>query len=128
MHNSLRALSIAVSLVICANLSAETYPITVKPGARQTFQGFGSSQVSMEFGHFAPEPYRSEMADLIYRDLRANVLRLWVQSGPEHSVAAMKAAFYADYVDNGVIDLITQRGVTTLLLAPTAPRDGERWP
>lgn len=103
------------------------YALTVRPGARQTFRAFGSSQVSTEFGHFPPEPFRSQMADLVYRGLRASVLRLWVASGPEKDAAAMKAAFYADYVDNGVLPLLQARGVTTLLLGPArgmeAPSD-----
>ncbi|CAN5494323.1 hypothetical protein BH09VER1_BH09VER1_42630 [soil metagenome] len=122
-----RFVAITLSLLALATAGAGEYGITVKAGAEQTFGGFGASQVGEEFGHYAPEPYRSQMADLVYRDLKARVLRLWVQAGPEHSLAEMKAAFYAQYVDNGVISLITQRGVSTLLLAPArgmdAPKD-----
>jgi hypothetical protein len=124
VHSLRRLLPVFVSLAASAALQAETpYHINVQSEPRQTFQGFGASQVSKEFGHFSPEPHRSEMADLVYRDLKANILRLWVQSGPEHSVSAMKEAFYADYVDNGVIALIAERGPIKLLLAPARGPD-----
>ena len=119
MRTVFRVLPAFLILATARAQSAETeYALTVLPGGQQTFEGFGASQVAKEFGHYPPEPFRSQMADLIYRDLGANIVRLWVQSGTEHSISDMKAAFYADYVDNGVIPLLAERGVTKLLLAP----------
>lgn len=122
------ALALCLALQTGAVLRAATpYSLTVLAGGRQTLTGFGASQVSTEFGHFAPEPFRTQMAKLVYRDLGANIARLWVQSGTEYDVAGMKDAFYADYADSEVLPLLAQSGVTTLLLAPArgpeAPED-----
>jgi hypothetical protein len=47
-----------------------------------------------------------------------NLLRLWVGSGANRTIAQMKAEFYRNYVDSGVIADAQRRGVTVLLLAP----------
>ena len=70
-----------MAVTAASALTQETYAITVEAGAKQTFEAFGASQVGKEFDHFPPEPYRSRMADLVYRDLGAKVVRLWVPSG-----------------------------------------------
>lgn len=58
------------------------------------------------------------MLDLVYRDLGLNMLRVWVGSGEDTSPAQMKKEFYANYVDNGMLREIANRGVSALLLAP----------
>ena len=102
-----------------APLQAQTpYPITVKAGPlRQTFAGFGASQASTTWSNIAAAP-RNAMADMVYRDLKMNVLRLWVTTKDTLTVADMLAEFNTKYVASYAISDITSRGVTTLLLAP----------
>jgi hypothetical protein len=112
----------ALTAAIPVSVYAQTaYTLTVQSGGRQTFTGFGASQVG---GYTTiPASPRGQMADLVYRDLGVKVLRLWAGSGPAVSLATMKSTFYSTYVDNGLISDLTSRGVTTLLLAPARGED-----
>src|SRR5439155_9180810 len=103
--------------LLCALMSARSsvqaqtsYSVTVQSGAHQTFTGFGASETD----HYSdiPATPRGQMDDMVYRDLHAKVLRLWVGSDPSTSEASMKSNFYSSYVNTGVISEITSRGVT----------------
>ena len=91
--------------------------LTVASQPRQTFQGFGCSMVSLQATEI-PAVARAKMFAMVFGDLHMNVLRLWVQSGPDRTVEQMKAEFYRDYVESGTIADAQRQGVTTLLLAP----------
>jgi hypothetical protein len=128
-----RKAAIGIALSLCALVAeislgqAQTaYTITVQSGGRQTFNGFGASHVSTDYDSIRAGA-RKQMADLVYRDLKARILRMWVGSGPSASLASMKSEFYSAYVDSGVISELMSRGVNTLLLAPargeSAPTD-----
>ncbi len=88
-------------------------------GLRQSFAGFGASQASTVWSGIAATP-RSQMADMVYRDLKMNVLRMWVTTTNSPPASTMLAEFNTRYVASGAIADITNRGVTTLLLAPAA--------
>jgi hypothetical protein len=103
--------------LLSQNLRAQTdYTLTVQPGAMQTFDGFGASQVSGDAT--IPDAARGQLERIVYHDLGAKILRLWVGSAPDVSGSKMKQMFYASYVDTGVISRITGQDVSTLLLAP----------
>jgi len=106
--------------VAVPQLHAQTpYGVTVKAGGlRQSFAGFGASQ-GHSWGDWQAAT-RNQMADLVYRDLKMNVLRLWVTTGDSITVASMLAEFNTNFVASGAIADIMSRGVTTLLLAPAA--------
>src|SRR5882724_4655346 len=111
------------ALLLCALMSARSsiqaqtsYTVTVQSGGHQTFTGFGASETD-NYSNIPATP-RGQMDDMVYHDLNAKVLRLWVGSGPSIGEASMKSTFYSSYVDTGIISEITSRGVTTLLLAP----------
>ena len=95
-----------------------SYSITVKAGGlRQAFGGFGASQASTTWNNIVATP-RNQMADMVYRDLKINTLRLWVTTKDTITVADMLLEFNTKYVASGAIADIMSRGVTTLLLAP----------
>ena len=102
-----------------SQLQAQTsYNLTVKAGPlRQTFAGFGASQASTTWSNITAAP-RNTIADMVYRDLKMNVLRLWVTTKDTITVADMLAEFNTKYVASQAISDITSRGVSTLLLAP----------
>lgn len=114
------------SCLITSSLQAQTsYNLTVKAGPlRQSFAGFGASQASTTWSNISQAP-RNTMADMVYRDLKMNVLRLWVTTVTGTGVNAtlvsvpdMLAAFNTTYVASHAISDIKSRGVSTLLLAP----------
>ena len=110
---------IAVGVTVPQLHGQMPYGITVKAGGlRQSFAGFGASQV-YGWGSWQATP-RNQMADLVFRDLKMNVLRMWVTTGDSISVADMLAEFNTNFVASGAIADIMSRGVTTLLLAPAA--------
>lgn len=68
---------IGVALLFCALVAAipslqaqTTYTITVQSGGRQIFNGFGASHVSMGYASI-PAGARLQIADIVYRDLKA---------------------------------------------------------
>ncbi len=107
---------------------ANSDTVTVKSGGlRQSFAGFGASQASTLWSAIAATP-RSQMADLVYRDLKMNVLRLWAVNFDTKTVAQNLAAFNATYIASGATADITSRGVTTLLLAPETGTSANKAP
>ena len=102
--------------------------ITVKSGGlRQSFAGFGASQASTAWNAIAATP-RNQMADMVYRDLKMNVLRLWAVNFDTKTVAENLATFNATYLASGAVAGIKSRGVTTLLLAPETGTAGNHAP
>jgi hypothetical protein len=112
----LTALMLSAQLLIHSLAAQRSYTLTVQSGAKQTFDGFGASQVQDDAT--IPEAARSRIEGMVYHDLGAKILRLWVGSAPDVSESRMKQMFYATYVDTDVISRITRQGVSTLLLAP----------
>ncbi len=114
---TLIAVGLVCALALTVPLAAQTnYTLTVQSGAKQTFSGFGTSEVQPS--NPIPDPQRAQMEAAIFHTLNAKILRLWVGSDPTVSEASMKSTFYSTYVDSNVISRITSQGVTTLLLAP----------
>ncbi len=114
--NIVAVLPLASQLLIGSLAAQTSYTLTVQPGAKQAFDGLGASQVDGDAT--IPEAARSQIEEIVYHDLRAKILRLWVGSAPDLSESKMKQMFYATYVDTAVISRITRQGVSTLLLAP----------
>jgi hypothetical protein len=98
-----------------------TVQLSVAATARQELLGFGCSLTEDLLP--LPDTVRADMFNRVFRGLDMNVLRLWMASGKNKTVAAMKARFYASYVDNGIIADAQKHGVTTLLLAPARGED-----
>jgi len=101
--------------------TAERVTVTVLPGARQVFGGLGISQNNfrLPYNRLTPER-RALLAQLLFRDLRLKVLRLWWDV-PTFAPAAgprNPAPFLEAYARSGVIADARAYGVTTLLLAP----------
>lgn len=100
------------------------YSLTVKAGPqRQSFEGFGVNSI----GDWSSwdVTMRNQMADMVYRDLKMNVMRVWVTTTtgtmpnpPLVSVADMLSQFQTSYIASGFIADVKSRGITTLLLAP----------
>ncbi len=94
--------------------------ITVQPGARQTFQGFGAS--GLNFGHeyqTLTPAQRQTLSQTLWHDLHFKILRLWMntdQYSPTPSAHDL-SQFRGCYVDSGLIADARRNGVTTLLLA-----------
>ncbi len=91
--------------------------LTVDRNPAQTLAGFGCSLVDLNDTQI-PLPLQAELFTRVFGDLRMNVLRLWVQSGPTRTLAQMKSEFYRAYVDSGIIAAAKKQGVNNLLLAP----------
>ena len=100
----------------------QSVTLTVARAPAQTLAGFGCSLVDLNNTQI-PLPVQEEMFSRVFRDLRMNVLRLWVQSGPTRTLAQMKSEFYRSYVDSGIIAAAKKQGVNTLLLAPARGED-----
>jgi len=102
------------------------FSITVFAGGRQSFLGFGESQGDGGWEN-VPQPARDQMADLVYRDLKVKIFRLWLDSGSEETVDSMTNQFYLRWIGSGAISEITRRGADLLLLAPargeSAPKE-----
>ena len=115
----------AVLLVLLFPFSASASPtavtITVQPGARQTFQGFGVSLLPYPDGFAGLSPERRrEMARLIWHDHHIKILRLWLNV-PEYSPKpGIKddRLFVDGFIKDDALTLAKANGVTTLLLAP----------
>lgn len=94
--------------------------LLVQGKPKQQLRGFGASQPrdqSRLFAVYGAEKVRA-LAKKVYRELGMNWLRMWVATGPDQDVAAMKALFYKGYIDNGYLDILLAAGVENLLLAP----------
>ena len=115
---------LAMILIACHAAPAEPLPIavaiTVQPGARQTFQGFGAS--GLNFGHeyqTLPPAQRQMLSQTLWHDLHFRILRLWMNTeeyAPTPGAHDL-SQFRGCYVDSGLIADARRNGVTTLLLA-----------
>ena len=114
----------AVSLSATGDEMGQPITLSVSDQPAQKLDGFGCSMVDLSKSKM-PDSARKELFDLVFGDLKMNVLRLWVGSDEHRTVERMKGEFYRQYVDSGVIGEAHKRGVTTLLLAPAR---GEKAP
>ena len=95
--------------------------ITVQPGARQAFGGFGAS--GLNFGREYQTltlAQRQTVSGRLWRGLKFKTLRLWFnadQYAPTPGAHDL-SQFRGNYVDSGMIADARRNGVTTLLLAP----------
>jgi len=95
--------------------------ITVEPGARQTFGGFGAS--GLNFGREYQTltlAQRQTLSGRLWRGLKFKTLRLWFntdQYAPTPGAHDL-SQFRGCYVDSGMIADARKNGVSTLLLAP----------
>ena len=95
--------------------------ITVQPGARQAFAGFGAS--ALNFGReyrTLTVAQRQALSRRMWHDLGFKTLRLWFntdQYAPAPGAHDL-SVFRSNYVDSGLIADARRNGVTTLLLAP----------
>jgi len=95
--------------------------ITVQPGARQAFGGFGAS--GLNFGHEYQTltlAQRQIVSGRLWRGLKFKTLRLWFNADQYAPAPAAHdlSQFRGNYVDSGLIADARRNGVTTLLLAP----------
>ena len=95
--------------------------ITVQPGERQTFGGFGASLLNFggEYQTLTPAQ-RQTLSGSLWRGLNFKILRLWFntdQYAPTPGAHDLEQ-FRRCYVDSGIIADAKRNGVTTLLLAP----------
>lgn len=120
-------LSIIAMLVSLESAKGQAnFSITVFSGGRQSFLGFGESQGDGGWENM-PQPARDQMTDLVYRDLKVKIFRLWLDSGSEETVDSMTNQFYLRWIGSRAISEITRRGADLLLLAPargeSAPKE-----
>lgn len=94
--------------------------ITVQPGARQAFGGFGAS--ALNFGHEYQTLTLGQRRTLsrTWRDLHFHTLRLWLNTNKYAPAPGVRdlTEFRGCYVDSHLIADAQAQGVTTLLLAP----------
>lgn len=95
--------------------------VTVQPGARQTFAGFGASGLNFgrEYQTLTPAQ-RQALSGRLWHGLNFKTLRLWFntdQYAPTPGAHDL-SQFRGCYVDSGMIADARKNGVTTLLLAP----------
>ena len=101
--------------------------IDVRPGARQTFGGFGASLLN--FGgeyQTLTSAQRQTLSGALWGDLRFRTLRLWFnvdRFAPSPGVRDL-TEFRRCYVRSGIIRDARRNGVTTLLLAPDHAPEG----
>jgi len=113
-------LSVLVPSMAC---SAKSVPVTItlQPTTRQTFVGFGTSEMNVE-GRFQqlPGTTRDVLAKMVWQDLNFKIMRVWFS--PSVYLADPKSPNISDfvrrYVSSGIITTAKNRGCTTLLLAP----------
>lgn len=119
----LSLLLVLASLVVHAQ---EAVTITVQPGARQTFAGFGTSLGNWghDYQKLTP-PERTTLSRMLWHDLRFKTLRLWMNTfeyAPTRGAHDL-TVFRDCYVDSGIIADAKKQGMTTLLLAPDGMPD-----
>ena len=95
--------------------------VTVAPGARQRFAGFGVSlgNWGREYQRLTPTE-RQQLSRFHWRDLRLKSLRLWLNLN-EYAPAPgqrLTSDFRARYIDSGIVADARRNGVVDLLLAP----------
>ncbi|HLJ63948.1 MAG TPA: hypothetical protein VKT70_07575, partial [Stellaceae bacterium] len=94
-----------------APAEAASLTLTVAPGARQAFLGFGASLIpDRSYRDLSPER-RALLARLLWHDLHFKVLRVWADmaSGTREAQS---------YLDSGIINDAVAAGASELLLAP----------
>ncbi len=104
-----------------AKLPVTDVKITVASGARQTFNGFGTSIGNWTQGYQKlSADDRERLAQTMWSDLHFNTLRLWVNLNEFSPTPGEKSVseFKARYIDSGIVADAKRHGVTTLLLAP----------
>lgn len=95
--------------------------ISVPPGARQTFGGFGTSMGNWGGEYQSlPGPQRTHLARMLWHDLNFKIFRLWfnVDDYSPTRGAHDLSLFRKQYIRSGAIADARANGVTTLLLAP----------
>jgi len=95
--------------------------ITVLPGARQTFHGFGASALNFEPDYQKLTPgQRQTLSRTLWHDLHFKILRLWFNTDQYAPMPGGHdlSQFRRCYVDSGLIADARRNGVTTLLLVP----------
>ena len=99
--------------------------ITVEPGARQSFAGFGASLGNWggEYQRL-PTTNRAALSKMLWHDLNFKILRLWFNTFQFRPLPGAHdlSQFRKCYVDSGLIADAKKCGVTTLLLAPDGVR------
>lgn len=111
-------------LQLCAGLALATtlagfaqsnVTFTAAAGEKQTYQGLGVSNRRYTELSVAK---RRELADLVIRDLRMNVLRVWIVDIDNRTAAEIYQEIKTDYIDSGQLADFRERGVDTLLASP----------
>jgi hypothetical protein len=105
--------------------AATAVTVTVQPGARQTFRGFGVSEFNYgspgagTFDRLTPAR-RALLWRLLYHDLRLKTLRLWYDPATASPAPGKLdvSGFVKSYLTSGLIADARKNGITTLLLGP----------
>ncbi|MBD2454307.1 hypothetical protein H6G80_09475 [Nostoc sp. FACHB-87] len=123
--------SLLCSLVASTALLGQTFSsalavtpinITVRSGARQTFQGLGFSSTVAGGNKYSQltQSQKNTLQKLVCNDAKFKVVRLWFQAhkySPQPGIENMPV-FVNPYVKSGFIADALANGCTTLLLAP----------
>jgi len=109
--------------------SLENLTITVPPGSRQAFGGFGTSMGNWQgdYQKLTPEQ-RQTLCEMLWRDLKFNSLRILINTDQfAHKAGGHDlTSFRNQYVDSGMIADAKKYGVTILLLQPDSIPDSMR--
>ncbi|MBA3704943.1 MAG: T9SS type A sorting domain-containing protein [Bacteroidetes bacterium] len=121
----LQLVLLAIACLYTAIVIAQTsVTITVPNGARQTFQGFGTSQVDFAYTNAyqqLQQNQRDVLTKLVWGDAHFKILRLWFDtkiSFLSSGQLVVPSNFSAGYINSGIITDALQAGASTLLLAP----------
>ena len=107
--------------VVTTPATGQNITVSVAAGGRQKFAGFGASIGNWGSDYQKlPVQQRAMLSKMMWRDLRFNTLRLWLNTDEYAATPGGHdpSHFRAMYVDSGLIKDARANGVTTLLLAP----------
>lgn len=124
MRVSFAAIILFTLSILPVGRAAEPVTITVEPGARQTFGGFGASQANWHHGGLAYQKlHRADqlkLSGLVWRDLNLRVQRVWLDLDVYAPTEAGRdpSQFVSRYVTSRIVADAAARGATVLELAP----------
>jgi hypothetical protein len=110
---------VVLLVALTARAADEQVVITVHEGEQQTFSGFGASLVDADYDSW-PQTIKNQCVELFWKDLGANVLRVWVSRGSDANGVAGKCA--------GAVSAARAANPSfQLLLGPTVGTGAQAW-